>query len=65
MDASSNVFLHSIASGLDIFLIWTLILTAIGFARVGKVKSGTSYAIVFGWWAFFTLIGAALANAFS
>ncbi len=62
---ADNVFLYSVATGVDIFLIWTLVLTAIGFTCVSKVKSGTSYAIVFGWWAVFTLGSAALASAFS
>jgi hypothetical protein len=65
MTPADNVFLYSVASGLDIFVIWTLILTAIGFTCVSKVKRGTSYAIVFGWWAFFTLVGAAISVAFS
>ena len=65
MNPSDNVFLYSLASGLDIFMIWTLALTAIGFTCVSKVKRGTSFAIVFGWWAFFTLAGAALAGGFS
>jgi Yip1 domain len=65
MNPSDNVFLYSLASGVDIFMIWTLALTAIGFTCVSKVKRGTSFAIVFGWWAFFTLAGAALAGGFS
>jgi hypothetical protein len=65
MNPADNVFLYSLASGIDIFMIWTLVLTAIGFTCVSKVKSATSYAIVFGWWAVFTLAGAALAGAFS
>jgi Yip1 domain len=65
MNPSDNVFLYSVASGVDIFLIWTLALTAIGFACVSKVKRSTSFAIVFGWWALFTLGGAALGSAFS
>ncbi len=65
MNAAENVFLYSVASALDIFMIWTLALTAIGFTCVSKVKRGTSFAIVFGWWAVFTLAGAALAGAFS
>jgi hypothetical protein len=67
MNPAENVFLYSVASSVDIFLIWTLVLTAIGFtcASKVKVKSGTSYAIVFGWWAVFTLAGAALGAAFS
>lgn len=62
---ADNVFLYSVASALDIFMIWTLVLTAIGFACVSKVKRGTSFAIVFGWWAVFTLLGAGLGAAFS
>jgi len=65
MSPAGNVFLYSVASALDIFMIWTLVLTAIGFTCVSKVKSGTAYAIVFGWWAVFTLVGAALGAAFS
>jgi hypothetical protein len=63
--ADSGVFLYSLATAVDIFMIWTLVLTAIGFTCVSKVKSGTSYAIVFGWWALFTLLGAAMGAAFS
>jgi Yip1 domain len=65
MTPAGNVFLYSVASSLDIFMIWTLALTAIGFTCVSKVKSGTAYTIVFGWWAVFTLIGAAIGAAFS
>jgi len=65
MNPADNVFLYSLASGVDIFMIWTLVLTAIGFTCVSKVKAGTSYAIVFGWWAVFTLLGAAIGGAFS
>jgi len=32
---------------------------------VSKVKRGTSLAIVFGWWAMFTVLGAALGAALS
>jgi hypothetical protein len=65
MSPANGVFLFSIATAVDIFMIWTLVLTAIGFTCVSKVKAGTSYAIVFGWWLVFTLIGASLASAFS
>src|ERR1700676_5563216 len=65
MNPAGNVFLYSVASSIDIFMIWTLALTAIGFTCVSKVKTGTAYAIVFGWWAAFTLLGAAIGAAFS
>jgi hypothetical protein len=65
LSPADNVFIYSVASGIDIFMIWTLVLTAIGFTCVSKVKRGTAFAVVFGWWAVFTLVGAALAAAFS
>lgn len=65
MSPANSVFLYGIASGIDIFVIWTLVLTAIGFTSVSKIKPGTAYAVVFGWWAFFTLAGAAIGAAFS
>ncbi len=64
MSPAGNIFLYSIASAVDVFMIWTLVLTAIGFTCVSKVKAGTSYAIVFGWWALFTVLAAAIAGAF-
>lgn len=65
MNPVDSPFLFKIASALDIFLIWTLVLTAIGFTCVSKVKKGTSYAIVFGWWIAATLAGAGIAAMFS
>lgn len=65
MSPGNNVFLYGVASAVDVFMIWTLVLTAIGFTCVSKVKRGPAYAIVFGWWAFFTLAGAAFGAAFS
>jgi len=60
MNRAGNAFMYFVASQLDIFLIWTLVLTAIGFSTTGKVKLGTSFAVVLGWWAALTLGFAAL-----
>jgi hypothetical protein len=65
MNPADSPFLYSLASSFDVFLIWTLILTAIGFTCVSKVKRGTALAIVFGWWLGFSLIGASLGALFS
>lgn len=65
LNPADNLFLYGLASGIDIFMIWTLVLTAIGFTCVSKVKRGTSFAVVFGWWAVFTLLGAGLGAALS
>jgi hypothetical protein len=60
MSPADHPFWYFIASQLDVFLLWTLALTAIGFATTGKVKMGTSFAIVIGWWVLITLIFAAI-----
>lgn len=64
VSALDSPLLHGLTQALDIFLIWTLVLTAIGFTCVSKVKQGTSYAIVFGWWIGITLVGVAIGAAF-
>jgi hypothetical protein len=58
-------FLYSVASAVDVFMIWTLILTAIGFSVVTKKSRGTSMAIVFGWWLLFVLVSSGLGAAFA
>lgn len=62
MNAADNPFLYSLASAMDIFQVWGVVLTAIGYTYVCKVKLGTSSAIVIGWWALFVLAGAGLAS---
>jgi Yip1 domain len=61
----SSTFLHSIASSLDLFNIWTLILTGIGYSCVTRVKRGTCMAVIFGWWGIVVLAGGAIAALFS
>ena len=65
LNPADSPFLYSLASSLDIFLIWTLVLTAIGFTCVSKVKRGTAMAIVFGWWLIFTLAASGMGALFS
>jgi hypothetical protein len=60
MNPADHPFFYFIGTQVDIFLIWTLVLTAIGFATTGKAKMGTSFAIVIGWWAVITLAIAAI-----
>jgi hypothetical protein len=55
MNPTDSPFWYFLASSVDLFLIWTLILTAIGFATTGKIKQGTALAVVFGWWVVVTL----------
>jgi predicted neutral ceramidase superfamily lipid hydrolase len=56
-------FLYSVATNIDLFTIWILVLSTIGFSVVAKVKRGTSGTVVFGWFLLFTFAGAGLAAA--
>lgn len=64
VDPSSH-FLYAIASSLDLFTIWTLVLGGIGYSCLTKVKLGTCMAVVFGWWVIFVLGGAGIGALFA
>jgi hypothetical protein len=63
----SAKWLQALGRNLDIFLIWTLVLLAIGFSAVNpkKLKGGTSYAVAFGVWGAYVLFRVGLAFVFS
>jgi len=56
LQAANAPFFYGIASSLDIFRLWAVALTAIGFSYAGKVKKSTSFAIVFTWYVLLTLV---------
>lgn len=62
VDASQHIVLFTFLSSLDVFAIWILVLTGIGFACVSKVKRSTAIAVVAGWYVLWTLIQTALAT---
>jgi Yip1 domain len=64
VDPSSH-FLYAVATSLDLFTIWTLVLAGIGYACLTKVKLGTCMAVVFGWWAIVVLGGAGIGALFA
>ncbi len=64
VDPSSH-FLYSIATSIDVFTIWTLALSGIGFSCLTKLKRGSCMAVVFGWWLVAVLVGAGIGAAFS
>jgi len=64
-DPTRSHFLYSIASSIDLFNIWILVLTGIGYSCVTRVKRGTSMGVVFGWWAVVTVASAAFGSLFS
>jgi hypothetical protein len=59
IDPAASPALYSLLSAVDIFTIWTLSLAAIGITCISKVKRGAAFGVVFGWFAFLVLIGAA------
>jgi len=64
VDPSSR-FLYSVATSLDVFTIWVLVLAGIGYSCLTKVKRGTCMAVVFGWWLVVVLGGAGIAAIFA
>jgi Yip1 domain len=61
----SSTFLYSVASSIDVFTIWILVLTAIGYSCITRVKRSTCYGVIFGWWIVNTLLWAGIAAVFS
>ncbi len=61
MDRAGNKFLYGMASGLDILVIWSIVLMGIGFACNSKVKRSTAIGVVAGWYLLWKLVMAALA----
>ena len=61
MDPTKSLPLYSLAASLDIISLWVLVLMGLGFARVSKLKTGTTMSVVFGWYVLLTLVGAGLA----
>lgn len=53
--------LSALLSSLDIFTLWTLVILAIGYSVIGRVKRGAAYGVVFGWWGLLVVIKVALA----
>jgi hypothetical protein len=65
VDPSSSHFLYSVLTSIDIFNIWTLILTGIGYSCITRVKRGTCMGVVFGWWIVVTLVSSGLGALFA
>jgi hypothetical protein len=53
-------FLRGLASALDIFSIWTIVLIGIGFASTSKVKRSTAIIVVAVWYLVFKFATAAM-----
>src|SRR5580704_5570883 len=56
-------WLAALSAHLDLFEIWSVILTIIGVSIVAKVSRGKAAAAVIGWWLIFVLVGVGIAAA--
>ena len=65
MDPAGNKFVYGMASALDVFILWNIVLMGIGFACNSKVKRSTAIGIVAGWYLLYKLVTAGLAAATS
>ena len=65
VDPNSSHFLYALLTSIDIFTIWTLILTGIGYSCITRVKRGTCMGVVFGWWIVMALVGAGFGALFA
>jgi hypothetical protein len=52
----TNAALYKLATAIDFTTIWSMILMGMGIAIVARVKRGSGYIAVFGWWAIIVLI---------
>ncbi len=65
IDPEGSAVLRALLTPLDVFSIWSLILTAIGITCISKVKRSAAFAVVFGWFAVVVLARVAIAAATS
>jgi hypothetical protein len=61
MDMAGNKFFYTLASALDVFTIWSIVLMAIGFARNSKLRAGTCFTVIASWYLLWKLLAAGLA----
>jgi hypothetical protein len=64
MDQSGNKFVLGMASALDVFAIWCIVLVGIGFACNSKVKRSTAIAAVAVTYLVYKVAGSALGSLF-
>ncbi|MBV8115665.1 MAG: YIP1 family protein [Silvibacterium sp.] len=56
-------WLAALCQHIDLFEIWSVLLTSIGVSIVAKVSRGKAAAAVVGWWLIFVLVGVGFAAA--
>jgi len=65
VDVTESPVLHNLLTYFDVFTIWVLAIAAIGVTCIAKVKRGTAFGVVFGWYVILILIGVGATAAFS
>lgn len=65
MNPADGLVRYALAAPFDLFAVWTLILTAIGFTCISNIKRATAFAVVFGWYVLACLFGVGVAAYFS
>src|SRR5581483_11819 len=65
LSAADSPFLYGIASAVDVFALWSIMLTGIGFAYAGRIKKSTAIGTVLAWYVIVTLFFSGLGAAFS
>ena len=65
VERAAHPVLASFLTSFDIFTFWTLALAASGITCISKVKRGTAFAVVFGWFGVIVLFGVAITAVFS
>jgi hypothetical protein len=61
MSPTEHRFLYGMASALDVFVLWSIVLIGIGFACNSKLKRSTTIGVVLAWYLLYKLGGAAWA----
>ena len=60
--ANTGKFIRGMASSLDVFIIWTIVLIGIGYSCTSKVKRSTAIIVVACWYLLWKLISSGLAS---
>lgn len=61
--SDAPLWLSSLCAHIDIFEIWSLVLTVLGVSIVARVSRGKAAAVVVGWWLILVLAGVGAAAA--
>ncbi len=64
VDPASHPALNVLLASFDLFAIWMLVVAAIGFSALSKMKKGTTVAVVFGWYVIWALLWTGVAAMF-